>query len=79
MRGGRVRALALAALAGCASWWSTGRIVDGTCTHLGVRGHTDLTGVAVTLQLTHDWGYCAETWPQSLDGGSTDTISPYED
>lgn len=45
-------------LASCA-WWQTGRVIDGPCTHLGVRPATDLSGVAVTVQVAHDLGPCA--------------------
>ena len=55
--GGITRLLPLL-LASCA-WWQTGRVIDGPCTHLGVRPATDLSGVAVTVQVAHDLGPCA--------------------
>jgi hypothetical protein len=43
-------------LASCATWASTGRVVDGPCLHVGVRVHGDAVNEwATTLQVTTDY------------------------
>lgn len=54
----RAAVLALPLLC-CGTWTQTGRLVDDPCVHVGVRPATDLSGAAVTLQVTTDWpGKC---------------------
>jgi hypothetical protein len=57
-------ALILAA-AGCATWWTTGSLARGRCTHVGVRPASDGWGdVAATLQLSSDVPVCRQVYPE---------------
>jgi hypothetical protein len=41
-----------------ATWATTGSLYRGRCTHLRVRGATDLSGVAVTVKVSTSWPGC---------------------
>jgi hypothetical protein len=48
-------AVCLASVAsGCSTWTTTGSVVRGPHTHLGIRPAAELDGAAVTLQLSTD-------------------------
>lgn len=49
--------LAVVLVAGCATWRTTGRLVDGPCDHLGIRPQSDdVRDVGVTLQWSTERG-----------------------
>lgn len=52
---------AVALMTACSTWatWATtGSLYRGRCTHLRVRGATDLSGVAVTVKVSTSWPGC---------------------
>lgn len=54
-----VRLLFTATLLTCASTWATtGSVYREPCTHVGVRGHSDLSGAAITVKITTDYPVC---------------------
>lgn len=56
------------ALQGCAWWQGRGRVYTTDCTYAGVRGHTDLSGAAVTVQVETDAPACREVYERRRSG-----------
>lgn len=54
-------------LQGCAWWIGRGRVLTSPCRHFGVRGATDLSGVAVTVQVSTDDPVCPYVYPPTKD------------
>lgn len=56
--------LTVCATCGCAG--PVGRIYTSDCVHVGIRGHTDIEGIAVTARVTTDAPVCKEVYPRGL-------------
>jgi hypothetical protein len=62
-------ALACALLLSCATWTSTGRLVNAPCLHVGGRVHSDDLGhdYALTVQVSTEWAPCRVVYPSRAD------------
>ena len=48
----------------CGWWQGRGRIYTDHCTYAGIRGHTDLQGIAITGMIETDAPLCRYIYPE---------------